>query len=253
MSTTYDPEPGSADSEGDQTLDHRAPWPGWVAAFAIAGMGVGVVLAVLFGFAADATGAGSLAVLSAGVLGLYGTLLATCAAVVAKTGTGRGFASDLGLRLRWGDLWHGFLLGLGARVVSVLVVLPMVLIDEDLAGSNLPRPDELGGGTGIAIGFFLMAVVAAPFVEELFFRGLVQRSLETVVPAWFAIAGAALLFGVAHASLDLGAGNASVIVATAAAGVVFGWAARRNGRLGPSIAGHAWFNLPAVAALFWLL
>lgn len=251
MSTTCDPQ--AAPGDDDRIVDHRAPWPGWVAAVAVAGMAVGVALAVLLALAVDATGAGSLVVLSAGVVGLYGTLLVTCALVVAKTGTGRGFAADLGLRLRWGDVWRGFLLGLGARAVSLLVVLPMVLLDEDLAGTNLPSRDDLAGGTGVAVGIFLMAVVAAPVVEEIFFRGLVQRSLETVVPAWVAIGGAAILFGLAHASIDLGAGNASVIVATAAAGAVFGRAARRNGRLGPSIAGHAWFNLPAVAALFWLL
>jgi uncharacterized protein len=251
---TEDPlDPAGAEAAWDELRDHRARWPGWVAVAAVGGMVAGVVVAVALAVAVDLTIGGDLPVVIASVVGLYGTLLATCVAVGRRLGTPRGLFADFGLRIRWADVGWGLLLGLLARVVSVLVVLPFILIDEDLGGSNLPSEEDLGGDVSLAIAFFVMAVLVAPFVEEIFFRGLLQRSLETSLPAWVAIGLASILFGLAHASIELGSGNVAVIAATAAGGAVFGITARRFRRLGPAITAHAWFNLPAALVLFFLV
>lgn len=246
-------DPAGAEAAWEERRDRRAPWPGWVAGAAVAGMVVGVGVAVLLAVAVDAAGAGTLGVLAAGIVGLYGTLLGTCVLVGRTLGTPRGLFADFGLRVRLIDVAWGLLLGFVARVVSTIVVLLFVVVDEDLGGSNLPTEEDLAGQLGLAIAFFLVAVVLAPLVEEVFFRGLLQRSLETSLPPWVAIAIASVLFGLAHASIELGSGNVSVVTATAIGGAVFGIAARRFKRLGPSIAAHAWFNLPAAVAILWAL
>jgi uncharacterized protein len=156
------------------------------------------------------------------------------------------------VRPRWGDIGRGFLIGVAARVAATIVVFLFVLLDRDLGGTNLPTRSELGDGMAIAVAFVAIAVVLAPIVEEVFFRGLLQRSLETVLPPWAAVAVAAVLFGLAHVSVDVGSGNVAVVAATGSAGAVFGAAAWRYRRLGPSMFAHAWFNLPAGLAILWL-
>jgi membrane protease YdiL (CAAX protease family) len=246
-------DPAGAPAAWEERRDPRAPWPGWVALAAVAGMAGGVALAVLLATVVDAAGGGRIGVLVGGIVGLYGTLLGTCLLVGRTLGTPGGLFTDFGLRIRLVDLAWGLLLGLVARVASTVVVLVLTLVDDDLGGTNLPSEEAIGGQVGLAVAFFLMAVVGAPVVEEIFFRGLVQRSLETSIAPWAAIAVASVLFGLAHASIDLGPGNVSIVVATAVAGAVFGIAVRRFRRLGPAIAAHAWFNLPAAVAIFWAL
>lgn len=246
-------DPRGAQAAWAARRDTRAPWPGWIAAAAVGGMVVGVASAILLATAADAAGGGRLGVVLAGVVGLYGTLLGTCVLVGRTLGTPRGLFADFGLRVRLVDVAWGLLLGLIARVASTVVVLLVTLLDRDLGGSNLPGEDDLAGQVGLALVFFVIAVFLAPVVEETFFRGLVQRSLETSIPPWMGIAVASGLFGLAHASVELGSGNVSVIAATAVGGAVFGIAARRFKRLGPAIAAHAWFNLPAAVTIFWAL
>jgi membrane protease YdiL (CAAX protease family) len=84
--------------------------------------------------------------------------------------------------------------------------------------------------------------VVAPVVEELFFRGLVLRSLERRVGTAWAVVGSAVAFGLAHFEL-------LQLPALVGVGVVCGVLAVRTGRLGPGIFVHAAFNAVAVATL----
>jgi membrane protease YdiL (CAAX protease family) len=92
-------------------------------------------------------------------------------------------------------------------------------------------------------------VVGAPLIEEIFFRGMLLRSLATPV-AWVAQAA---VFGAAHLSPAYGLGNVGVLVAIGVLGVILGATATRYRRLGPDIATHAWFNLVATLALVAML
>ncbi len=91
--------------------------------------------------------------------------------------------------------------------------------------------------------FFL--VVGAPIVEELFFRGLLLRSLLGRTPPPVAIVVSAVLFGLAHFEAVQFAG-------LAAFGVVLGVLAWRTGRLTPGIGAHAAFNAAAVISVVHL-
>jgi len=88
----------------------------------------------------------------------------------------------------------------------------------------------------------IVVVVGAPVVEELFFRGLVLRSLQRRFGDVWAVVGSAMLFGVAHF-------EPLQLPALVGLGVVLGVMAVYNKRLGPSIFAHAGFNLVTMIAL----
>ncbi|MGP1613100.1 MAG: lysostaphin resistance A-like protein [Catonella sp.] len=54
----------------------------------------------------------------------------------------------------------------------------------------------IGGGS--LHGVFLSAVIAAPIVEEVIFRGVVLGSFRKVFPAWISILVSAIIFGAYH-------------------------------------------------------
>lgn len=226
--------------------DHRGTWSGWVALVAVGAAILSTFLgAVLAGIGSLVN---SVTALALGGVGLYGGMLLTCWLVSRRRGTGN-FVADFGLAYRRGDWWRGIGISLLGRLAAVVVTILLVVISEDLAGTNTSAFEDHKDSLGFLLAAAVLAVVAAPFAEELFFRGLVQRALENALPVPVALGLQALLFGVAHLGGAERWGNVGVVLATAAAGVVFGIAARRYHRLGPSMAGHAFFNLLPVTIL----
>jgi uncharacterized protein len=164
----------------------------------------------------------------------------------------RGTASlvrDLGLRFKWIDL-VGIAIGLGGQLLVGLIYIPISQHVHNFSQRfDAPSQKLTGGSHGV--GFAVVAVltvVAAPFFEELFFRGLLLRSLARlfgnyrhwVGPA-LAIVATGVLFGLAHAeSLQL--------IGLAVFGVILSFVSYRTGRLGMNMVAHGTFNLVAVIA-----
>jgi membrane protease YdiL (CAAX protease family) len=173
------------------------------------------------------------------------------AAVLASRRKGSGsLADDFGFRARWGDVGIGVVVGVLAQVV----LLPLIaLLLQPLLGKpevSGPVRDLIDKARGPAfIGLVTAVSVGAPVVEELFFRGLLLRSLQRRMPDGLAIAVSAAGFGLAHASTLPAAGVLLVMVSLTALGVVLAVLAVRTGRLGPGIVAHAAFNLFTVAYL----
>ncbi len=91
---------------------------------------------------------------------------------------------------------------------------------------------------GVIAVLWLAAVVVAPVAEELFFRGLLQTFLATVVRnRWYAIVLSSIVFGAVHFQ------QPSATPALAVLGLLMGYAYERTGSLIPPIAIHAVFNL----------
>jgi len=166
-------------------------------------------------------------------------------ALVVAGRKGRGVVAEFGVRAEWLDVP----VGLAAGVLLQLVVLPLVylpvlaLLGKDT--DDLSRPaKELAGRADGGVGWFLLLVlvgIGAPVVEELFYRGLLQRSLlKRGLPAWASVVLGAAVFAAMLQFLGL-----------FVFGLVAGVLAHRSGRLGPSIAAHVGFNATTVVTL-WL-
>lgn len=98
----------------------------------------------------------------------------------------------------------------------------------------------------LLLGF--AAVVVAPVVEELLFRGLLLQGLMLRTGFWPAALLSSLAFGVLHtASLD--AAGAALALATGTMGLGLCVLARRTGRLGPGIGVHALRNAVALSVV----
>jgi uncharacterized protein len=160
---------------------------------------------------------------------------------------GRGLVADLGLRARWSDLWQGGVAGalLQLAILPLLYAPLLHLLDKstkDLEGPARELTDRADGALAVIL-LVLIVGIGAPVIEEIFYRGLMQRSfLKRGLPPWLAIAATSLIFGLSHFEL-------LQLPALILAGAVFGWLAQRTGRLGPAITAHVAFNMVTVVAL----
>jgi membrane protease YdiL (CAAX protease family) len=154
---------------------------------------------------------------------------------------------DFGLRLQWRrDLLVGVVVGLGCQYGLIpLLYWPFEQLDPSLrhrlddASKNVTQAAH--GGLQITLLFVFLAI-GAPVIEELFFRGLLLRSLSRRFGPWVAIVGSAVVFGLAHFEL-------LQLPALILFGLVLGVLAERTGRLGPGIVAHAAFNAATVVSL----
>jgi membrane protease YdiL (CAAX protease family) len=162
-----------------------------------------------------------------------------------KWGTG-DLLSDLGLRARWVDLGWGPVIWFGAITTQILLGALILAVDLPTV-SNTEGISELGDQRAQMLVLAFGAVVLAPVVEELIFRGLLLRSLLGVMGAPWAILIQAVLFGLVHLNPEAGIANLGLVIILTGVGVVFGVAAHRLGRLAPTIIAHAIFNAVVLA------
>lgn len=169
-------------------------------------------------------------------------------AVLYAGSKGRGVVEDFGARVRPLDVP----LGLAIGVVTQLAVLPALYAPIFwLSGTDtdeLSRPaqelaDRAGGGASWIL-FALLVGIIAPVVEELFYRGLLLRSLQKRGAApWAAVLVSSLVFAAMHMQVLQFPG---LLVF----GLVSGTLAVRTGRLGPSVFAHIGFNMATVVLLY---
>ena len=154
---------------------------------------VGSVWLAVFGGSKDGLGART-----AGQVGLWVGLVGI--AVLASRRKGYGtLAADFGFTARWSDLG----VGVAGALVATFVVVPVVALAlRPIFGHpNVSKPvqDLVQQASGPkALVLVLVAVVFAPLVEELFFRGLLLRSLERRLGTAGAVALSSVFFGLAH-------------------------------------------------------
>ena len=191
--------------------------------------------------------------IGAGLVGLWvgfflGPLLAS-----RVHGT-KHLVADLGIAFRPIDCL-GIVIGVGGQLLVSLIYLPFI---SHLRDFNAPTTKLTGGSHGPSfVVIAVLTVVGAPFFEELFFRGLLFRSLLRLFQATgsrFRTGGAqvmavglavildGLLFGLAHAELEQLAGLAVF-------GCILAFVAFKTQRLGMNMVSHASFNLVAVLAI----
>ena len=148
---------------------------------------------------------------------------------------------DVGFSPRWSDLGWGPLIWFATILVQVAVAVIVLALDVPLT-SNTDDISELTADRTYTVAILITAVVAAPLVEELVFRGLVLRSLLSVSAPPVAVIGQGVLFGVAHVDPVRGVGNVGLALVLSAVGISFGVGAYLLRRIGPTMVAHAIFN-----------
>ncbi|QKQ74552.1 CPBP family intramembrane glutamic endopeptidase [Nostoc sp. TCL240-02] len=151
-------------------------------------------------------------------------------------------------RFRFQDNW--FLWGLGGYCTALPIVVMVSLINQQLwqgqGGSNPLLQLALESQDGVALGiFFFTAAIAAPFFEEILFRGFLLPSLTRYLPVWGSILISSLLFAIAHLSL-------SEILPLTALGIVLGVVYTRSRNLLAPMLLHSLWNSGTLLSLFVL-
>jgi len=148
--------------------------------------------------------------------------------------------------LRWRRITPGkalvFLAG-GAFLTVAIALLPPVLPDA----GQFPLENLFNSRTAAyAIGVF--AILGAPLMEEIIFRGVLFGIFEAQVGLRFAILTTAILFGGLHVPEYWGAWNHALLIFFV--GLVFSLARGRSGSLAPSVFLHVGYNASMMIALF---
>jgi len=173
-------------------------------------------------------------------------------ALVAARAAGPAVARALGIRVTLVDLVLGILVALVARAV-VEIVTPT-------QGSLLSPFGDTDAGQLAALAVSIVAVVLfAPIVEELFFRGAVQRALQALLThparpllpsrAAAAIGVTTIAFVGLHAVPYGGAVPPGAVIAPLLVGVGAGVLTATTGRIAAGVVAHVLFNAAGIALL----
>lgn len=141
----------------------------------------------------------------------------------------RGHLSDIPLGVLSGALLQVPIL------VIVMVIIQAIFGDIEQSGRALALVD-LADTWPKVIALVAAVGIGAPIVEEMFYRGLVQRWLVDAVGPVLGIGVASVIFGAVHLSLI-------EFVPLTVVGVVLGILYWKTGRLLPAIIAHTTFNM----------
>lgn len=153
--------------------------------------------------------------------------------------------SDFGLSMQWIDIPIGLATGLGAQFFIGLVLqwfYKALGVDADKVGQTAKDLTEQATDPVGVVLLLIVVVLAAPVLEELFYRGLWLKSLERKWGTGWAVGLSAVLFGAIHF-------QPYDFPALATVGLLASLLTVRFGRLGPAIWMHVAFNLTAVSIL----
>ena len=196
-----------------------------------------VVLAILGG--GESASDTSIGVLAVALVAGWSAYLAGMWVASDRSGSGHP-VDDYGISFAPIDA-----LGLGIGVLSQLVLVKVVYLPleqiwpdtftDDRLQENAKELIERAGGAATLLLFVIVAF-GAPVVEELFYRGLLQRSLAARFNDGLVVVGVALVFALVHF-------RAIEYPGLFAFGLVLGVTAIRTDRLGMPILTHMGFNV----------
>ncbi|MDE0805518.1 MAG: type II CAAX endopeptidase family protein [Acidimicrobiales bacterium] len=184
----------------------------------------------------------SVLVLATGQLGFWAGLGAVVA-FARRRSEGRTNIGGTRVGVRVVDMVGGVAVG----VITQLILLPALYLpfrgffeDDALSAPAENLIDRVDGFGLVVMG--LGVVIVAPIVEELYFRGLLLRTIEQRWGVVVAVVGSSLFFGATHFQL-------LQLPGLTLAGLVFAMAVVRTGRIGAAIAVHIGFNATTFALL----
>ena len=167
--------------------------------------------------------------------------------VIVARWKGNGVVEDFGLRFRPIDLAWG--LGIGLVLLLIAGGLGIALTEGLGVGEEESTNTQIisdAADTSSMWVLVIAAVVVAPVVEELFFRGLCLRAIENRFGTTVGVIGSTLLFTVPHFTNPSLAGTAVLFTVIGVVGLGLGVLTVKTGRLGAAIIAHAGFNAVGV-------
>jgi uncharacterized protein len=138
--------------------------------------------------------------------------------------------------------WKVGAAGLGAALGGFVLVNIVVVIVTALTGTEPPQQDvfELLSDPLLAWVIGATAVLAAPVIEEIVFRGVMMDVFERWWGWWGAAIVQAAIFSAVHIET---LSSATMFLSLAMLGFIFAWLRRVTGSLVAPIAAHLVFNL----------
>jgi membrane protease YdiL (CAAX protease family) len=144
-------------------------------------------------------------------------------------------------------------LATGLFGLILTVVLQLILQQFGLRSNQMQQFDFIRSASPLAFAFVLLsAAVTAPFVEELFFRGMLFGLYRRRQPLWVAYVVSGLLFASLHLvpmvmnpSQMAGLGIGIFVL-----GTLLAWVYQRTGSLYPSILAHSVNNATGLVLLY---
>ncbi|WP_166874672.1 CPBP family intramembrane glutamic endopeptidase [Salinibacterium sp. ZJ450] len=164
-------------------------------------------------------------------------LLGAVLLAVHARGSG-SLALDLGLRITALDVLIGLVVGLGLRTAAF--VIDWIAYGKVTTGAPTLGPVVYDGWWLFAV--LIAPILIAPVVEELFFRGLLQRSLNRLATP-VAVTVSAVCFALLHSVTGY---SIPAALTTFLVGLALGALAAGTNRLGAAIVAHATFNAAGV-------
>ncbi len=225
-------------SETERVEEPSVPWTPWTA--------LGIWVAAFFGSAVWVTMLitlnenndelpRSVPWLFAGQLGLWAAYGIGPLILARRAGRAYGEVFKLDFKIKGILLWA--FVGLLVQIVVIpLVYLPLNgLIDSDDVGDVAEDLIDMAASPLDVVLLFVMIVVVAPVVEELFFRGTVLPAIMDRLGTWPAIVISSVWFAASHLQVIQFPGLLAV-------GLVLAYCRVRTERLIPAIALHTAFN-----------
>lgn len=152
----------------------------------------------------------------------------------------KSLAADFGFVVRLRDA-KALVVGAVLEVGLTLALVPILQLDPDAQNQQLLTDLKDHRDAGTVALFVIGAVVFAPLVEELLFRGVLLRALLRRMQPVAAILASAVIFALVHYIGD--PNTLPFLPALAGLGAVLAIVAVRSGDLSTSIFIHAGFNL----------
>jgi membrane protease YdiL (CAAX protease family) len=188
------------------------------------------------------------------IVGLFGSWIGMVGYLLAISrwkGLG-SFRRDFGFRFELVDVPIGVAAGLATLIASSVVITFVANLFDSEAEGNAAK--IFAGQGDNRVGLVVMALMAtfgAPFVEELFFRGLTLRAIERRFGGGIGVVGSASLFALLHWQTGTVGASLSLVAGIFVFGAVFAMLARWLRRLGPSIVAHMTLNGISSALLIY--
>lgn len=156
----------------------------------------------------------------------------------------------------WGkEIGSGVLFGLGLYPVMVIVVGGLLTyLLQTVSGEPVEAPEQVGQhlpAIGVALTI-VYAIVIAPVGEELFFRGVLFRSLRDRHGFWVGAVGSAIGFGLIHFIPGSAIDAALLMIVMFFTGIAFCFLYERRGTIVAPLAAHVTFNVIGIVLILGL-